>query len=156
MFTCSMRTPSPPPNVSCWNLCTCFPRRSRRSGGEARVWHALGGERLHSGVSGTLGRGAWQSECIRGNAEPLLDQVSSEGGAPGRGELRQSQRHRCTFWDTIEKLPAGGGRWAGKKSCFTQQGRKYLIIMVEDLINFLISKCKHRNHYKPWSPWILS
>lgn len=142
-----MRTPSPPPNVSCWNLCTCFPRRSRRCGGEARVRHALGGEGLHSGVSGTLGRGAWQSECIRADAEPLLDQVSSEGGAPGRGELRQSQRHRCTCRDTIAELPAGGARRGGKKSCFTLQCRKYLRIMVEDLIHFLISKWKHRNHY---------
>lgn len=103
--------------VSIWCLaeilCVCFPVRSRCGGEEARVWHALGGERLHGGVSGTPGRRPCPPAGVGGSARWVLRHSSPEGGASGHGELRESQRHLCTGEDTGKQLAAGGSTQSG-------------------------------------------
>lgn len=94
-------------------LCVCFPVRSRCRGEEARVRHALGGERLHGGVPGTPGRRPCLPAGVRGSARWLLCHSSPEGGASGHGELRESQRRRCTGEDTGKQLAAGGSTRSG-------------------------------------------
>lgn len=130
----------------------CFPVRSRCRGEEARVWHALGGERLNGGVSRAPGRCPCPPEGARCSAGWLLYHSSPEGGASRHRELCESQRHLCTVKDTGKQLEArgstqpGGGKQTAKEEllcCHIFCQICFCLLSVAKKLGSFNTKCYH-------------